>query len=285
MDCVRPETLDELGAAVLGYREPASGVWMIFARPETRPDLWSQYLRGLERVHRAHGTERAIDLPAIFAGRRLPMFAAALGESGAVLAGVRAHGPLRDPAEAHALVEYASYPAGQRSISRLVGGHIGAGVAELKGGWVAADAPRRREVAAALARSFLHIMAILGVEHAFCTTADHAARRWQAVGGRTVEGLAPVCYPDARYRTTMLWWTRADYARHCDAAQLARIRAERTCLAPLPARAGEGDPARAGDDRLAPAAGPSPSRRGPADGDPARADGELSAAGAGARGA
>lgn len=219
-----------LDTDVLGYREPVSGVRMLFCRPEVRPDLWTQYLNGLERTYLAFGTERALDLRAIFTGRRLPMFVVAVDDEDRVLAGVRAHGPLVDASEAHALLEFEIDPQGQRTVRRIIDQHIGGGVAEIKGGWVADDAPDRRELSNALARSFLHIMSVLDIDYAFCTAADHAARRWLTVGGRTVEGLEPVAYPDERYRTTMMWWNRDGYAQHCDAQQLRRIQAEASDL-------------------------------------------------------
>lgn len=219
-----------LDTDVLGYHEPASGVRMLFCRPEVRPDLWTQYLNGLERTYLAFGTERALDLRAIFTGRRLPMFVVAVNDDDEVIAGVRAHGPLMDASEAHALLEFEIDPEGQQTVRRTIDQHIGAGVAEIKGGWVSEDAAQRRELSNALARSFLHIMTVLDIDYAFCTAADHAARRWLTVGGRPVEGLAPVAYPDERYRTTMMWWNRDDYAQHCDPEQLSRIQQEASSL-------------------------------------------------------
>jgi hypothetical protein len=219
-----------LDTATVSYREPSSGVRMVFARPETRPDLWAAYLQGLEQTYVSFGTERALDLRAIFVGRQLPMFVVAVDDSGQVLAGVRAHGPLIAAEEAHALVEFEIDPIGARTVRNLIDDRIARGVTEIKGGWVAEDAPNRRELSNALARTFIHIMTLLEVDFAFCTAADHAARRWLTVGGRPVDGLAPVAYPDERYRTTMMWWNQASYAEHCDADQLRHIQQEALAL-------------------------------------------------------
>jgi len=226
-----------LDSDVLGYDEPVSGVRMLFSRPEVRPDLWAQYLDGLEKTYLSFGAERALDLRAIFVGRRLPMFVVAVDDNDRVLAGVRAHGPLLDVAEAHALLEFESDPAGQRMVREAIERRVDVGVAEIKGGWVSDEAPQRRELSNALARSFLHIMTVLGIDYAFCTAADHAARRWLTVGGRPLDGLEPVAYPDERYRTTMMWWGREEYDQHCDAEQLRRIRSEARDLGVIPGHA------------------------------------------------
>jgi hypothetical protein len=215
-----------LASASVSYWDSASGARFVLARPEVRPDLWAAYLEGLEETYISFGTERALDLQAIFVGRQLPMFVVAIGADGKVLAGVRAHGPIVDPDEAHALVEFEVDPLGQRTVRKLISERIPHGVTEIKGGWVAEDAPNRRELSNALARSFLHIMTVLDVEFAFCTAAVHAANRWLTVGGQPVEGLTPVPYPDDRYLTTMMWWNQSTYAEHCDPEQLRRIRLE-----------------------------------------------------------
>jgi hypothetical protein len=222
----RTPTSVRVPSALASYREPISGARFLVTRPEDSPSLWAQYLDGLERTYKSFGVESALDLGAIFHGRALPVFAVALGPDGNVVAGVRAHGPLQAAAEAHALLEFASAPTGQSTVRRFIEERVPAGIAELKGGWVDDQAENRRELSNALARSFLHIMGAMGVQFGFCTAAVHAANRWSTVGGRPIDGLTPVAYPDERYQTTLMWWDVTTFDRFCEADQLARIRAE-----------------------------------------------------------
>lgn len=208
------------------YWEPLSGARFVVSRPEDSPSLWAQYLDGLEITYKSFGVEAALDLGAIFHGRRLPTFAVALGPDGDVVAGVRAHGPLEDGLESHAMIEFAVDPTGQSTVRRFIDERAPFGIAELKGGWVQDAAPNRRELSNALARSFLHILDAMDVQFGFCTAAVHAANRWSTVGGRPIEKLQPVAYPDDRYQTTLMWWDKSTYDRYCDVDQLARIRTE-----------------------------------------------------------
>lgn len=208
------------------YWEPVSGARFLITRPEISPSLWAQYLDGLEKTYKSFGVEAALDLRAIFHGRELPTFAVALGPTGDVVAGVRAHGPLHAAEEAHALLEFAADPVGQSTVRRFIGDRTAFGITELKGGWVDDQAQNRRELSNALARSFIHIMDAMDVQFGFCTAAVHAANRWSTVGGCPIEGLLPVAYPDERYQTTLMWWDRRTFDRYCEPDQLARIRAE-----------------------------------------------------------
>lgn len=242
MELVRPRTPSRArtNTPLASYWEPLSGARFVITRPEDAPGLWAQYLDGLEATYKAFGVESALDLGAIFHGRQLPTFAVALGPDGNVVAGVRAHGPLLSPDEAHALLEFASDPTGQDSVRHFIGDRTPFGITELKGGWVDDKAENRRELSNALARSFLHILDAMDVQFGFCTAAVHAANRWSTVGGRPIEGLAPVAYPDERYQTTLMSWDRRTFDRYCESDQLARIRSEQR----LVAQEGQGTSAR-----------------------------------------
>ncbi len=233
MELAQPRTSELITApgVLASYWEPLSGARFVITRPEDSPALWAQYLDGLEATYKSFGVEAALDLGAIFHGRRLPAFAVALGPDGDVIAGVRAHGPLEEPQDAHALIEFAADPAGQATVRRFIGDRVPFGVTEIKGGWVDEKAGNRRELSNALARTFLHILDAMNVQFGFCTAAVHAANRWSTVGGQPIRGLAPVAYPDERYQTTLMWWDRRTYDRFCEPDQLARIRAEKRMIA------------------------------------------------------
>ena len=228
MELTRPRTPSHARAIspLASYWEPLSGARFLVTRPEDSPSLWAQYLDGLEKTYKSFGVEAALDLGAIFHGRKLPTFAVALGADGNVVAGVRAHGPLQAPDEAHALMEFAAAPTGQSMVRRFIADRVPFGITEIKGGWVDDQAENRRELSNALARSFIHIMDAMDVQFGFCTAAVHAANRWSTVGGRPIDGLQPVAYPDERYQTTLMSWDRRTFDRYCEADQLGRIRAE-----------------------------------------------------------
>lgn len=243
MELVRPRTPAHAPASspLASYWEPLSGARFVITRPEDSPTLWAQYLDGLEATYKSFGVESALDLGAIFHGRRLPTIAVALGPDGNVVAGVRAHGPLVSSTEAHAMIEFASDPIGQNSVRHFIDDRTPFGITEIKGGWVDEKAENRRELSNALARSFLHILDAMDVQFGFCTAAVHAANRWSTVGGRPIEGLKPVAYPDERYQTTLMSWDKRTFDRYCESDQLARIRTEQRLIA---AQAGPGSSAR-----------------------------------------
>ena len=78
----------------------------------------------------------------------------------------------------------------------------------MKTGWVAAKAPRKRELTAALARVFLHAVGLTGVRYALGTVATHAVPKWSTTGGKISSEVTPVAYPDPRYLTVPMWWDR-----------------------------------------------------------------------------
>jgi hypothetical protein len=79
---------------------------------------------------------------------------------------------------------------------------------EVKAVWVDNSAALHKELTAAMARIFVHALALAKVRYAFCTAASHAVPRWQSSGGVVSADVAPVSYPDDRYQTTVLWWDR-----------------------------------------------------------------------------
>src|ERR1700676_4584570 len=84
---------------------------LVLAQPSADPDLWTEYLEGARRSYRAHGVERALDFDAVRNGADTILFFAALDETGQMVAGVRAKGPLRSADESHAVVEWAGQPS------------------------------------------------------------------------------------------------------------------------------------------------------------------------------
>ncbi len=204
------------------FWDPPTETRFEFHRPSDSPELWSSYLSGAAACYRAHGVEAALDLPAIESGATTKLFVAGIDLHGDVVAGLRVHGPLREPSEAHVLSVFAGAP----EVHRLLEQRIPFGAIEIRGCWVERESVHRSELSNALARCYVHAMSLLDVEFACCSAAIHALHRWQTSGGQTVPGLASVPYPDDRYETTMLWWTRSSVDRHADEEQWRRICAE-----------------------------------------------------------
>jgi hypothetical protein len=219
------------GDVASSFWEPGSGVRFEAHAPADAPELWTSYLEGLEETYRAHGVANALDLNALWITPTSPIFVVAIGADDQVLAGMRAHGPLFRPEDAHAVGEFESDPVGQRKVRQLITDRIPFGAIEIKGCWVTDDAPRKRLLSNGLARCYIHVMDMLDVQFAFCTAAVHAATRWRTTGGLTVPGLDAVPYPDDRYETTMLWWNRTTIGKFADPDQLALIERESHQLA------------------------------------------------------
>lgn len=214
----------------LSFWDPWSGCRIEAHTPADRPDLWQDYVNGLSDSYQRHGVENALDLESFASGDSTSLFFVAFSPEGDVVAGVRMHGPLQESSEAHALLEFASDPAGVAKVSQLIDDRLPFGVIEIKGGWVAHTASRRDELSNTIARSFLHAMSALQVQFAFCTAGTHAVGRWLTTGSAVAEGLVPVAYPDDRYLTTMMWWDFAKLDERADPAQMRRFRTEAAAL-------------------------------------------------------
>jgi hypothetical protein len=202
-----------------GFTEQGSGLRFEAHTPQYSPELWRSYLDGALERYRHYGVERALDLPSIRDGRSTSLFFVALNDAGAVMAGVRCHGPLARSADAHVLEEYRGY-AGREQVRVLLEEWIPEGVVEIKGGWVAATAPHTPDLSNALARCHMYAMRWMGARFAFCSTADHSRPRWMSTGGRVAEEITPISYPDERYSTVVLWWDRTTVAQFAAPKQL-----------------------------------------------------------------
>ena len=218
--------VDQTQSPFASFWDPRAQVRFEFHRPAEQPELWGQYLDGAVASYREHDVEEALDLAAIEDGRSTELFLTGLDHDGTVLCGLRVHGPLSSPFDAHVLGEF----GGSREVRTLLDNRLPHGVAEIRGCWVKSDASRRSELSDGLARCFVHAMTLLDVQFSCCSAAVHALGRWQGSGGQRIPGLASVPYPDDRYETTMLWWNRATVHRTALPNQWRRICVERAAL-------------------------------------------------------
>ena len=188
------------------------------------PELWAEYLRGAELSYRRHGVERALDVDAIRDGSDTLMFWAALNESGRVIGGVRAKGPLKSADDSHAVVEWTNH-RGLPAVRKMITDRVPFGILEMKSAWIIDDRDRARPVTRVLARSGFHAMAMMDVQFCMATSAPHVLERWRSSGG-VVAPIPAAPYPDRRYRTKMMWWDKRTFANHAEPEQVSKILVE-----------------------------------------------------------
>jgi hypothetical protein len=208
----------------LSWRDPDTDCTLIVSQPSTDPALWREYAIGAQRSYSRHGVECALDVDALRSGADTIMFFAVLDDAGQIVAGLRAKGPLRSADESHAVAEWAGQP-GQRAVHNMISDRIPFGVLEMKSGWVTADPDRGRDLAAALARSPFHMMALVDVQFCMATAASYVLNRWRTSGG-VVASIPATPYPNERYQTKMIWWNRRDFLNYAEPKQAAKILTE-----------------------------------------------------------
>lgn len=195
---------------------------IVMSQPATEPELWSTYLDGAQRSYRKHGVELALDIDAIRSGHDTALFWAAVDESGQVVAGVRAKGPLRRAEDSHALTEWSGRP-GEPAVRKMISDRLPFGVIEMKSAWII-DAPGRgRSLSRVIARSGFQAMPVLDNQFCMATGATQVLERWRSSGGVVASGIPATPYPDERYRTKMMWWDRRTFTKHADPAQVSKI--------------------------------------------------------------
>jgi nitroreductase len=206
---ITPQHVDQLSAReeeLYGFRDAATGMWLRLLAPSRRFDLWRSYVEGARRAYQKYQVEKALHIPDATPESQTPIFAVATDDSGIVRAGLYVNGPLTTVHNAHTPREFASEPVSASVAAAWIAQALPAGVIEVKGVWVDPSSEHKAALADLMARTFVHAMRYLGVRHAYCSAAEHAASRWCNSGGRQLPGIVPAAYPDKRYRTTMLWW-------------------------------------------------------------------------------
>jgi hypothetical protein len=197
---------------------------IVMSQPSIDQGLWLEYLQGAEHSYRKHSVERALDVTSVREGDDTVMFWTVVDTAGRVIGGVRAKGPLQSADDSHAVVEWAGR-RGLRQVRKTITDRVPFGILEMKSAFVADDLDRRKAVTRALARSGFHAMALMGLQFCMATSAPHVLDRWRSSGG-VVAPIPATPYPDARYRTKMMWWDRRTFANHAEPGQVSRILAE-----------------------------------------------------------
>jgi len=219
---IPPSFSAQSGDVIAIYYDPITGCEFVAARPSQQPLLWLSYLDGARASYRKHDVESVLEYDSIRDGSSTALFYVALQPDGKVAGGLRVQGPYQSPDQAHAVAEWAAFDD-DAEVRREISERIPAGVIEMKTGWVSHTAWRRPELTAGLARLFVHSIKLMGVRYAFGTVATHAVKRWQTTGGVVSAKVAPVAYPDERYRTVLMWWDRETFADLAAFEQLSAI--------------------------------------------------------------
>ncbi|MDF2977193.1 MAG: hypothetical protein K0S40_1921 [Actinomycetospora sp.] len=162
---------------------------------------------GGAQTYGAYGVTGVLELDSVREGHSTSLFLAAFSPAGDVVGGLRAQGPSSDVDEAHALAEWDREP-GRSLVRAAIEDRLRYGVVESKTVWVARDIPDRRELVACFARAPMHASMILGARYAFGTAGAQVLPMWTSTGAVATDGVTTVGYPDARYRTHLLWWDR-----------------------------------------------------------------------------
>jgi molybdopterin/thiamine biosynthesis adenylyltransferase len=217
-----PHSPSDLGYQPLAsFIDAKSGTRIEVHHPLERPDRWLAYLDGAESCYRTHDISRILGRPELEDGRTTSLFFVAVDGADRVVAGVRGHGPLQAVSDAQVLRELEGH-ARLEIVRDLLAARLASGIVEMKGAWVDPDFDRPG-LSDALARCGIHAMNWFGARFFICSCATRTAPRWETTGGRRLEGLEPIAYPDARYQTVMLWWDRDRVARLADPDQWSRI--------------------------------------------------------------
>ena len=215
----------------LRWHDPDTGCTVVMATPAAEPRLWREYLGGARRSYRKFGVEDALELDSIRDGNGTAMFFAVLDDSGRMIGGVRAKGPLESAEDSHALVEWYGHP-GQPAVRKMIDDRVPFGILEMKAAWVCAKDTDSGAVAKTLARTGFWAMALLDVQFCMATAAAYVLERWKSSGG-VVAPIPAAPYPTESYHTKMMWWDRRTFANHGEPDQVAKILAEMSNISEL----------------------------------------------------
>lgn len=207
------------------FRDNVSGYDIRATTPNLAPGLWRRYLNGAREAYRHFGNETALDYEGVLDGSSTALFFAATDSDGELVGGLRVQGPYIWVSEVGSLVPWAGRP-GAADLGLMMARRIPRGVVESRAVWVARDAPRRNDLAAAISRCMAHAPRILGARYGFATVASFTTGRHRASGGVPAQSIPPVPYPDERYRTLPIWWDTRTYHIFADKLQYLLMRGE-----------------------------------------------------------
>jgi hypothetical protein len=207
-----------------GFVDRLSGVRFEGHHPLLRPDLWKLYLNEAEGIYRDHGFEGTLRRRDLEEGNGVTLFFLGFDADGKVVAGVRCHGPLESSAETAIAEEMASSPE-IAQITRTIDEHVRQGAIEIKGAFSKGASVTGHRLVATISRSVTHAMQWLGAEFAVAAVSDTLLATGDETGARQI-GTTSVPFPDDRYRTVAVEWTRARSPERCSPPHQLDLRLE-----------------------------------------------------------
>jgi molybdopterin/thiamine biosynthesis adenylyltransferase len=190
-----------------GFVDAASGVRFEGHHPLARPDLWSQYLEGLEETYGARNLMVSRNLEELRAGVGVSLFFLGVDSEGRAVSGLRLQGPLDTIHDAVMVEEMAESPE-IGVIKERLGDLVASGACEVKGAWSRGGSELGYVSTDLLVHLIIHAAYWLGAESSIATVDE----RLLAAGYReSYEPISfvPVPYPDERYHTVALSFPRA----------------------------------------------------------------------------
>jgi hypothetical protein len=188
-----------------GYVDRVSGVKFIGYHPRTHPDEWRIYLDGAKESYQKYEIG-GIEWQRYVDGDGVLLFFIGYSPQGEAVAGIRFHGPI-DVADASIMVEMAA-SEDIDLIRDVVSRACEEGAVEVKGMWSVGAKALGISMLATMVRSILVALEWLDIENAFATTADRALVVKESSGAELI-GEHPVAWPDERYRTVLVQYSRS----------------------------------------------------------------------------
>jgi hypothetical protein len=203
---------------------------VVVSTPSADRALWADFIDGAARSYHKNGIERALDIESLQDDANTQLFHVVVNDNGAIMAGIRAKGPLESADESHAIVEWNDRP-GLRTVRKMVTDRLPFGVVEMKTAWMSDDPNRSRALGSTLARAPFTTMALLDAQFVVATAGSHVLNRWRTSGGVVATKVPATPYPDDRYRTKMMWWDRSTFTNDAEPEQVSKIFNEMAILA------------------------------------------------------
>ena len=137
---------------------------VVVSSPSADRALWADFIDGAARSYHKNGIERALGIESLQDDANTQLCHVVVNDNGAIMAGIRAKGPLESADESHAIVEWEDRP-GLRTVRKMLTDRLPFGVVEMKTAWMSDDPNRSRALGSTLARAPFTTMALLDVVH------------------------------------------------------------------------------------------------------------------------
>ncbi|MGC8472348.1 MAG: Rv1355c family protein [Acidimicrobiales bacterium] len=216
------------------FYDRASGLRFEAHHPLSRPDRWRAYLEGAHQEYARYGIDMLANPRALERGEGVPLFFVGVNADDEVVAGLRCHGPLDDPAAAQALAEMAASPEWEEHRAAVEAASP-YGVIEIKGAWRKMSGDGNPAIIAAMVRCCAHAIEWLGAEVLLAAVADRMEPVMASIGSM-MRGTEAAPYPTEQYRTILTSMQRPRYRGLLDEAQARLLRLDAEQLSRPPER-------------------------------------------------